>query len=550
MELIMKRKIIYLFTIFFLFTGLIFSQKVSYGEKIMICAHPLAAKAGLKVFHEGGNVVDVAVATAYALGVVEPYGSGIGGEGMMIIYQSKEKKFVVIDFKAIAPKLANYDNLNFKDLSSWSRTIKGASVPGAVAGLELALEKFGKIDRKKVIQPAIDYALNGFEVDSSLALNLITYKKFLDNDEYSKKIYYPNGEPLKRGDKVINKDYGKTLIEIRDNGAEAFYKGKIADKIVKDSKKNGGFITKEDLLSYKPIIREPLIGEYKGYKIVTTPPPCGGMHLIEALNMLSFFNLSFCRDYNEYSIHILSEVFKRMFIDEATFNADPEFYDVPVNKIISKDFAFQRFKEINLSKPTDTKDIKIGVIGDKNTTHLTVMDIEGNTVTLTITLSSLFGTSHTVEGCGFHLNNEMQNFNPDENHPNSLKPHKRVVTSLVPTIVMKGDKPFLATGTPGGDLILSTITQILVNVLDFNMELKNAMDYPRIFSTYYQPEIEVENRFSKNTVDFLSNMGYEFKSHTEYKAYFGAVQSIMYDDKNRKLIGVSDVRRSGAAIGE
>ena len=151
---------------------------------------------------------------------------------------------------------------------------------------------------------------------------------------------------------------------------------------------------------------------------------------------------------------------------------------------------------------------------------------------------------------GERITNKLQNFNPDENHPNSLKPHKRVVTSLVPTIVMKGDKPFLATGTPGGDLILSTITQILVNVLDFNMELKNAMDYPRIFSTYYQPEIEVENRFSKNTVDFLSNMGYEFKSHTEYKAYFGAVQSIMYDDKNRKLIGVSDVRRSGAAIGE
>jgi len=546
----MKRRIIFYLSILLIFTEFVFSQKVSTGEKIMICAHPLAAKAGLKVFHEGGNVVDVAVATAYALGVVEPYGSGIGGEGMIIIYQAKENKFIVIDFKAISPKGANYSTLDFKNLSSWSRTIKGASVPGAVAGLELALEKFGKIDRKKVIQPAIDYALNGFEVDSSLALNLITYKKFLDNDEYSKKIYYPDGQPLRKGDKVINKDYGKTLIEIRDNGVDAFYKGKIAEKIAKDSKKNGGFITKDDLLSYKPIIREPLISEYREYKIITTPPPCGGMHLIEALNMLSFFNLSSCKDYNEYSIHILSEVFKRMFIDEATFNADPEFYNVPVDKIISKDFAFNRFKEINLSKPTDTKDIKVGVIGDKNTTHLTVMDIEGNTVTLTITLSSLFGTSHTVEGCGFHLNNELQNFNPDENHPNSLKPHKRVVTSLVPTIVMKGDKPFLATGTPGGDLILSTIAQILVNVIDFGMKLKDAMNAPRVFSTYYQPEIEVENRFTKNTTDFLTNFGYELKYHSEYKAYFGAVQSIMFDEKNNKLIGVSDIRRSGAAIGE
>lgn len=546
----MKNKIICLITIIFIFTDIVFSQKVNTTQQIMICAHPLAAKAGLKVYQEGGNVVDVAVATAYALGVVEPHGSGIGGEGMMLIYLAKENKFTVIDFKAISPKNANYSNLNFKDVSSWNRTIKGASIPGAVAGLELALEKFGRIDRKKVIQPSIDYAINGFEVDSTLALNLITYKKYLDNDEYSKKIYYPGGNPLRKGDKVINKDYGKTLIRIRDYGKDDFYKGRIADKIVKDSKKNGGFIAKEDLAAYKPVIREPLFGEYKGYKIVTTPPPCGGMHLIEALNILKFFNLSECKKYNEYSIHILSEVLKRMFIDEAQFNGDPEFNKIPIDKIISSDFAFQRFREINLSKPTDNKDIKIGVIGDKNTTQLTVMDIEGNTVSLTITLSSLFGTAHTVDGCGFLLNNEMQNFNPDEKHPNSLESHKRVVTSLVPTIIFKDDKPFLATGTPGGDLILSTILQIIVNVIDYNMSLEEAMFAPRIFSTYYQQEMEVENRIDKNTIDFLKSLGYDIKFHSEFRAYFGAVQSIMFDDKNKKLVGVSDPRRSGAAIGE
>ncbi len=546
----MQKRIINLLFVFIFLPLFLFSQKVSTGSKVMICAHPLAAKAGLDVYKAGGNVVDAAVATAYALGVVEPYGSGIGGEGMMIIYMARDQKFTVIDFKAISPKAADYENLDYKNVSSWSRSIKGASVPSAVAGLELALEKFGQVDRKKVIQPAIDYAMKGYEVDSSLALNLISYKKYLDNDDYSKKLYYPKGEALRRGDKVTNKDYGKTLIEIRDKGAEVFYKGKIAEKIAKDSKNNGGFMTKEDMAAYKPIVREALRSEYRGYDIVTTPPPCGGMHLIEVLNMLKYFNLKECDGQNQYSMHILSEVFKRMFIDESKYNGDPEFNKIPVEKIISKEFAFNRFKEINLAKPTDTKDIKVGVIGDKNTTQLTVMDIEGNTVSLTITLSSLFGTSHTVDGCGFQLNNEMQNFNPDPEHPNGLKPHKRVVTSLVPTIIMKNGRPVYATGTPGGDLIISTIAQIIVNLIDYNMSLQDAMFAPRIFSTYYQPEMEIENRFPKTATDQLKTMGHEIKFHSEFRAYFGAVQSIMYDEKNNQLIGVSDPRRSGGAVGE
>src|SRR5450830_259380 len=236
-----------------------FSQytKVSTGEKIMIAAHPLAAKAGLEIFKKGGNVVDVAIATAYCLGVVEPHGSGIGGEGMMLIYSAKEKKYSIIDFKGISPAKASYENMDFKNVSVWSRTAKGASVPGAVAGLELARVKFGTLSRNILMQPAIDYAINGFEVDSTLSLNLEDHRKDVERDEYSRAIYFPNGLTLVAGARIKNPDYGNSLKKIQAGGTEEFYRGEIADLIVKDAEKNGGLISKEDLRAYAPIIRHP-----------------------------------------------------------------------------------------------------------------------------------------------------------------------------------------------------------------------------------------------------------------------------------------------------
>jgi len=516
----------------------------------MISAHPLAAKAGLEIYRKGGNVVDAAVATAYCLGVVEPHGSGIGGEGIMLIYDAKEKRYTVIDFKAISPQKATYQNLDFKKTSEWNRTIKGASVPGAVAGLELAREKFGKLNRKTVLQPAIDYAMNGFEVDSTLALNLESYKKILEKDKYAASIYYPDGKVPKPGAIIKNMDYGKTLKEIQAYGADAFYKGRIAELIVKYAEKNGGFISKEDLLAYKPLVREPLIGNYRGFDIITSPPPCGGMHLIETLNVLKYFDLNQCDSRERYSLHLLAEVLKLMYKDEETYNGDPDFNTIPTKDVTSEKFAFQRFLEINLSRSNHPAQIRPGSMDDKNTTQLCVMDIEGNAVSLTITLSSLFGTAHTVEGAGFMLNNEMQNYSPDEHHLNRLEPHKRVATSLVPTMIARDGRPIYVIGTPGGNLIISTIAQVIVNLIDFNMELKDAVFAPRIFSTFYQRELELENRFPEQTRRLLESLGHDLKYHPEYRAYFGAVQSIMYDAKKNRLVGVSDPRRSGAAVGE
>jgi gamma-glutamyltranspeptidase/glutathione hydrolase len=535
-----------------LFFSPVFAQeaKVSGGSQIMISAHPLAAKAGMEIYKKGGNVVDVAVAVAYALGVVEPHGSGIGGEGMMLIYNAKEKKATIVDFKGISPQGAGYPTLDLRKTSEWARSAKGASVPGAVAGLELAREQFGRLDRTTVIQPAINYALRGYEVDSTLALNLESYRKILEKDSYAKAMYYSSGQVPKVGTIIKNPDYGKTLLAIQSGGVQTFYDGAIADLIVKDAQKRGAFISKEDLQSYKPIVREPVTGDYRGYTIVTTPPPCGGMLLVEALNIFKQFDLKECRRNDEYNLHLFAEVFKLVFKDEAMHNGDPEFSTIPVKAVTSAEFAFERFLKIDLAHARHPQQIEAGKIDDKNTTQLCVMDIEGNTVSLTITLSSLFGTGQTVEGGGFMLNNEMQNFNPDPNHPNSLQPHKRVVTSLVPTIIMKNGRPVYTLGTPGGDLIISTVAQVIINLLDFNMLLREAVYAPRMFSTFTQRELEIENRFPERSYVLLESLGHDVKRAEPFRAYFGAVQSIMYDAKTNMLIGCSDPRRSGAAVGE
>jgi gamma-glutamyltranspeptidase/glutathione hydrolase len=319
---------------------------------------------------------------------------------------------------------------------------------------------------------------------------------------------------------------------------------------VSDMKKRGGFFTKEDLAAYKPVIRDAVTGSYRGYDIITTPPPCGGMLLIEALNILKHFDLKECRKNDEYNLHLFAEVFKLVFKDEQTHNGDPEFSKIPVHEVTSDEFAFQRFLKINLAHAVPSQQIEAGIVEDKNTTQLCVMDIDGNAVSLTITLSSLFGTGQTVEGLGFILNNEMQNFNSDPKHPNSLQPHKRVVTSLVPTIIAQNGRPIYVIGTPGGDLIISTIAQVIVNLVDFDMPLRDAVYAPRMFSIFTQPEMEIEGGHGEKSYRQLGTLGHEVKRYEGIRAYFGAVQSIMFDARSNKLIGCSDPRRSGAAIGE
>jgi gamma-glutamyltranspeptidase/glutathione hydrolase len=532
-------------------TGVAFGQpKSATGKAIMIAAHPDAAKAGLDIWHKGGNVVDVAVATAYSLGVVEPHGSGIGGEGMMLIYEAATGKATVIDFKGISPTGANYRTLDLSNAGAWARSGKAAAIPGVVAGLELARERFGRLDRASLLQPAIDYALKGFVVDSTLALNLAAYQRILSRDSSAARTFYRGGAPVRRGEVVRNPEYGQTLQLIQREGASAFYRGTIAEMIVRDAGRSGGFITREDLQAYQPLVREAVRGEYRGYQVITTPPPCGGIFLIEGLNILKHFDLRTCRAESGYDAHLLAEVFKLIYRDERTFNGDPAFATVPVDSLISEAFALWRLGQISLDKARPSSKLRSAPVTQPNTTHLSVMDSKGNAVALTVTLSSLFGTAHTVAGAGFLLNNELQNFDTIAAHPNGLAPHKRVVTSLVPTVLRKEGKAVLVMGTPGGDLIISTILQVLVNSIDHGEDLRGAVDAPRLFSIHSQDEVEMEGRFDPETEMLLRRLGHIVKVDPPYRSYYGAVQAISRDLRTGILTGVSDPRRSGAAVGE
>jgi gamma-glutamyltranspeptidase/glutathione hydrolase len=525
-------------------------DKVATGHRIMIAAHPLAAEAGLEVFRKGGNVVDAAVAAAYCLGVVEPHGSGIGGEGMMLIYSAGENRYHVVDFKATAPERASYGILDYTDLGDWRRTIRGASVPGTVAGLELARERFGRLDRETVLQPAVEHALNGFPADSSLVSNLAVYQSMLWQDSHARRTYFPGDTLPSPGTVLRNPEYGRTLQQIQRNGAEVFYSGSVAHMIAVDMELHGGLITLEDLSAYRPLLAEPLSGTYRGYTVVTTPPPCGGMHLLEALGMLKFFDLEECRQQDGYSYHILSEVFKIMFLDEAALNGDPAYVEVPDREVSSGAFAFGRLMDVTLGRAVDHSQVDETPGGGGHTTQLSVMDSEGNAVSLTTTLSSLFGTSHTVEGGGFFLNNEMQNFSPSPDHPNALAGGKRVVTSLVPTILAREEGPEYVLGTPGGDFILSTVVQVIVNLLDHGMSLEEAVFAPRMFSTFYQREMEMEPGFSAQTQTLLDSLGHDLRLYKSLRAAFGAVQAVGRDPSTGRLEGVSDPRRSGSPRGE
>lgn len=522
--------------------------KVATGKEIMIVAHPLAAKAGLQVFERGGNVVDVAVATAYALGVVEPHGSGIGGEGMMLVYDARKNAYTVIDFKGIAPGKASYTTLDYGNVSSWSRTVRGASVPGAVAGLEMARDRYGTLDRGTVLQPAIDLALKGFAVDSTLSARLKGAQSTLAKDPYSARTLYPGATVPAAGTVLTNPDYGATLREIQVNGPEAFYQGKIARLIVRDAEQSGGFITMEDLAAYRAIERQALRGSYRGMEIITTPPPCGGMHLIEALNILSYFDLRQFRRAQNSHVHLLAEIFKLVFKDERTHNGDPDFVSVPVAAVTSQEFAFSRALSVDLAQARHPSAVTAGRIPDKNTTHLSVMDAQGNAVALTITLSSMFGTAHTVEGAGFLLNNEMQNYDSDSTAANALQPHKRVVTSLVPTILARNGMPVTVIGLPGGDAIISTMTQVIVNLVDFGMDLESAIASPRAFTIFTQRALEIERPLLPETKTLLGSLGHDLQEWDK-NAYFGVVQAVERDAQTGMLLGVSDERRSGAAIG-
>lgn len=534
-----------------------------YGKNGMVASEQgLATQVGLDILKQGGNAIDAAVAVGFALAVVLPNAGNIGGGGFMVLHDDKTGKDVAIDFREIAPAKASRDMY----LDNQGNVIDGKSlfthdasgVPGTVAGMEYALKKWGTMPLSKVLEPAIKLADKGFIVSDVLAQTLKEEKSTLGKWSASKAIFFKNGEPLKSGDLLVQKDLAKSLRLIAKQGAKAFYQGEIATKIAKEMQSHGGTMTLEDLKAYKVVERQPIIGDYRGYKVVTMPPPSsGGVHLIEILNMLEHYPIKEDGVNSAKNIHHMAESMKLAYADRSEYLGDPDFVKIPVTGLISKAYANELVKTIDDNKARLSSNIKPGKpqpYESDQTTHFSVMDKAGNAVAVTYTLNLNFGSGIVVEGTGILLNNEMDDFSVKPGVPNAfglvggaanaIEAKKRPLSSMTPTIVMKNNKPWLVTGSPGGARIITTVLQSVVNTIDHEMNPAEAIITPRVHHQWLPDELRVEEGISPDTIKLLQDKGHKVVT----KAPMGRIQIIQADDSG--FYGYSDPRNpDGKTLG-
>lgn len=522
----------------------------------------LATQVGLDILKQGGNAIDAAVAVGFALAVVLPNAGNIGGGGFMVLHDEKTKKDIALDFREIAPIKANRDMY----LDKQGNVIDGKSlfthdavgVPGTVAGMEYALKKWGTMPLSKVIQPAIQLADKGFVISDNLGKTLVEEKNTLGKWPSSKAIFFKNGEPLKAGDILVQKDLANSLRLIAKQGSKAFYEGDIAKKIAQEMQKHDGAMTLDDLKNYKVVEREPIVGDYRGYKIVTMPPPSsGGIHMIEILNMLEHYPIKEDGVNSAINIHHMAESMKLAYADRSEYLGDPDFVKIPVKGLTSKSYAAELVKTIDDNKARPSTEIKPGhpqPYESDQTTHFSVMDKSGNAVAVTYTLNLNFGSGIVADGTGILLNDEMDDFSVKPGVPNAfglvggtanaIEAKKRPLSSMTPTIVMKNNKPWLVTGSPGGARIITTVLQSVVNTIDHGMNPAEAIVTPRVHHQWLPDELRVEEGISPDTVKLLEQKGHK----VVVKAPMGRVQIIQADESG--FYGYSDPRNpEGKALG-
>ena len=519
-----------------------------------------ATQAGLQVLKEGGNAVDAAVTIGFTLAVTFPRAGNLGGGGFMLIYLADSDEIISIDYREKAPLKASQDMfLDGKgnvDKEKSRHSILSVGVPGTVAGLILALENYGTISLERALQPAIELAQKGFPVDQELSESLNQVKSRMKGSTASMDIFFKQGgKPYSEGELLTQKDLAWSLKQIVKNGSEAFYTGDIAKKIDSFMEQNGGLITNHDLKNYKALIRKPVEGEYRGYKIYSMPPPSsGGVVLIEILNILELFPLSSLGHNTAKTIHIFAETMKYAYADRSKYLGDPDFSPVPVTWLTSKKYAKSIKEKMDTEKSTPGHEISPGnpnLQEGNNTTHFSVMDRYGNAVSNTYTLNFSYGSKITVPGTGILLNNEMDDFSAKPGTPNAyglvggklnaIAPEKRMLSSMSPTIVMKDGKPFLITGSPGGSRIITTVLQIIANVIDFNMNISEATNAVRVHHQWLPDKLMVERGLNEDTIKILKEMGYK----VETGATIGVAQSII--KKGDYMYGASDPRRPGGS---
>jgi len=540
---------------------------VSYGVEADVF-HPVVAKQGMvasvdetatrvgvDILKQGGNAVDAAVAVGYALAVTHPQAGNLGGGGFMLI-RSKEGNVTAIDFREMAPAGATrdmfLDEQGNPDSKKSLTSHLASGTPGTVAGFSLALEKYGTLPLNKVVQPAIKLAKQGFVVNDALAGDLKTYgSEVLPNHETSKAIFWKDGEPLKKGDKLVQSNLGKSLEMIAEKGPDAFYKGVIAEQIAQQMSKNGGLITKEDLANYKAVERTPISGSYRGYEVYSMPPPSsGGIHIVEILNILENFDLAKYGFGSADAMQVMTEAEKYAYADRSEYLGDPDFVKVPWQALTNKEYAKSIAAQIDVNKARPSSQIRPGKLEpyeSNQTTHYSVVDKDGNAVAVTYTLNTVFGTGIVAGNTGILLNNEMDDFSAKPGVPNvyglvggdanAIGPGKRPLSSMSPTIVLKDGKTWLVTGSPGGSRIITTVLQMVVNSIDFGMNVAEATNAPRFHHQWLPDELRVEKGFSPDTLKLLEQKGQK----VTVKEAMGSTQSIMVGPDGT-LYGASDPR--------
>ncbi len=549
---------------------------VSGKNGMVATAHPLASAAALEMLKKGGNAVDAAVAAAFTIGVVEPDGSGLGGGGGMVIFLKKQKKTVYINYYHKAPSQIRKITYN---RNTDRHTVKSILVPGTVAGLTAALERFGTLPLKTVIEPAITAAERGFAVDETLARIMLDNVEMLQIDSSTASVFLDEGFPRMEGDTLRQPELAKTLKDIARYGREGFYSGRAAKTIVSSIAKEGGVLTLNDFKNYRAEVTVPLHGTYRGYDIYSANLPQSGATVIEALNILENADLQKMGHYSKFpaTLHLIAETFTRVYADRWAYLGDPNFSNIPLKVILSKAYAKERFSDINPTKavPQNYRKTKPGnpqpynsksasptgimiqatdlmyVFNaqeyDGHTTHLSVVDKDGNAVSLTQTLGTFFGSGKTY--AGVLLNCGMANFSTRKGSVNEVAPNKRPRSSISPTIIVKNGEPFLIVGSPGAGRIISTVIELIVNAIDFKMNARQINDAPRFYCQKFDDYLHLEYGISPQVQTALKNYGHNIRVYDDLDLFFGGAQLILVDTVNGLFYGSADKRRGGVAIG-
>lgn len=511
-----------------------------------------ASLAGKAVLEAGGNAIDAAIATAFALGVVEPNASGIGGGGFMLV-RSADGESRFINFREVAPALAELSKYELGEdgrIKSGEKSTggKAVAIPGEVAGLWYAYENYGsgKLSWAELVQPAIDLAHNGYYMTETLLVDVNDAFNYLMEDEQWSSIYLEDGFAPSVGFRVVNEPLARTLEMIAEGGRDAFYTGEIAEQMVSAVQEAGGFLTMEDLANYEVRVSEPAKGSYRGYTVLSSPlPSSGGTHVIEALNILENFEMSGYGFDSAERLHLLAETFGVVFRDRDLYMGDPEYTEVPETALLSKEYAASVADQFTDTGIADYTDVDPWQYEHEDTTHFSVADAQGNMVAVTQTINLAFGSKVIVGG--FALNDEMNDFSSDPASPNAIAPGKTPLSSMSPTIVLdeKGD-PFMVLGTPGAVRIITAVTQVISSVIDYNMDIEQAINAPRVH-TDTRGKLYYEDRFDAATVEALAAMGYETENVDEYYRSYGSVQAVLYGSDGQ-LNGGADSRRDGKAL--